>query len=943
MSKGKKIVNDSGEMLPLPRRSHKNKKLFSESLATERRRKSSKPKVLFQGGIIPEYAPELQGYFKGTDHGLGLQVNWNKLFKDIASGVRSDYPVAVCAARFVSMNVASMYDAIKETTLFTSSIYAGASEEAAVEITTAIIRSINAGVSEAVQELLKCKSADEIKTTVDSFLAENYLSQKIVYLAKSEIMKICDEYDLPDDFYEKAAIGEVFKDKYMSSVFYTRKGSYRSISVNLIPFNVSRGIRQSALIATIGSHLETYMQETKTDTPKNDDEWEKFFKWVYEKDGYTLYERVNYGDDKKTTLIKLLRNRIAPDISSMSGGKTTKKRNNRKDIEVEYQRSPVMQAAISSDILSLVPDKEPWELGERFADEFGFLGVEFGNYTQRNKNDQLRDRFVVGTWGALELMSRMLARPKSQTGLLLDDKPIIGLCYGSRGSGRNIGHMRPYEDKNFIEINLIRDAVGALLHEYAHSLSFAGHLNGILPKTPSDKIFDSSFNVLSKTALSPHIVHGIPPVKSIDIIKRSESLKEHIHKKLMTILKSYERAYPEHADLFDSFFAEVAGAANPEVSSVKRYEIIKAIRDEFAKKIRLNAPEANNDYVINGMLSDAIKVWEMALISPERLAGEIVSMHEKMSVTVQQFFNEKYGEQIAGDVISDVMTSIDSSCQDEELLRIIRDTMDELQDIRIGEVASSVMMVPEAYIPQISMSYFRTNAYNAGIMSRNMRGMMFRTFVSRVTKKLHQSGKLNSDRRMELYKIAFNNRKLREFLHEVSDVAFDATAPGDTMRAVAKNKLNDCLVPEAVEKASRTDSFLWPQSILHQVSGQLDGESKQYFRTPEEIWARLVEYWGARTLEEAGLDCDFLVSKRILETVKVEDITTESGFVDTRKITNPWPCFEQEKDEWLDYTHSFLREVCGFDVEYSPQNLAQRLKSQLELESSRLNEVAYSL
>lgn len=112
---------------------------------------------------------------------------------------------------------------------------------------------------------------------------------------------------------------------------------------------------------------------------------------------------------------------------------------------------------------------------ERFQREFGFRGVEFGNWVQQGGAGKERQWLLNTTYDAL----RDLA---SVTGLKPHDLSLRGnlaLAFGARGHGGKSAAAAHYEPGRKV-INLTRDnGPGCLAHEWLHALD--DHLRG-----PSD-------------------------------------------------------------------------------------------------------------------------------------------------------------------------------------------------------------------------------------------------------------------------------------------------------------------------------------------------------------------------------------------------------------------------------------------------------------------------
>lgn len=104
--------------------------------------------------------------------------------------------------------------------------------------------------------------------------------------------------------------------------------------------------------------------------------------------------------------------------------------------------------------------------GDDFVKDFGFRGVEFGNWVASDE----RQRVVNYAYDGLHDMANVLGIPVKA--LSLDGQ--IGLAFGARGSGRAAAHYEP--DRLVINMTKLSGA-GSLAHEWAHALD---HYFGVL-------------------------------------------------------------------------------------------------------------------------------------------------------------------------------------------------------------------------------------------------------------------------------------------------------------------------------------------------------------------------------------------------------------------------------------------------------------------------------
>jgi hypothetical protein len=96
---------------------------------------------------------------------------------------------------------------------------------------------------------------------------------------------------------------------------------------------------------------------------------------------------------------------------------------------------------------------------EEIAKNFGFRGIEFGNWT----NQADRQQSINQAFDALHDLAALMGKPPKA--LSLDGR--LGIAFGSRGSGKFAAHYEPGK----VVINLTRTkGAGSLAHEWAHAV-----------------------------------------------------------------------------------------------------------------------------------------------------------------------------------------------------------------------------------------------------------------------------------------------------------------------------------------------------------------------------------------------------------------------------------------------------------------------------------------
>ena len=100
---------------------------------------------------------------------------------------------------------------------------------------------------------------------------------------------------------------------------------------------------------------------------------------------------------------------------------------------------------------------------EQFTKEFGFRGVEFGNWVTQGKNAKERQGMLNQAYDALMDLAEIVGIPPKAISL----NGSMGLAFGSRGSGSASAHFEPGN----LVINLTKTrGAGTLAHEWFHAL-----------------------------------------------------------------------------------------------------------------------------------------------------------------------------------------------------------------------------------------------------------------------------------------------------------------------------------------------------------------------------------------------------------------------------------------------------------------------------------------
>jgi hypothetical protein len=162
-------------------------------------------------------------------------------------------------------------------------------------------------------------------------------------------------------------------------------------------------------------------------------------------------------------------------------------------------------------------------LPDMFQNEFGFRGVQFGNYVEQKK----RIKDLNNAYDGLLDMAALLNIP-SET-ISLDGK--LGLAFGARGKGGKGAFSAHYEPDSKV-INLTKRAgAGSLGHEWFHSLDnyFGVKAGGdMLTKKPSLRKVNRDGSPVTKFPVRPELVEKfkgvMDAIRKTGIVKRSKEL-----------------------------------------------------------------------------------------------------------------------------------------------------------------------------------------------------------------------------------------------------------------------------------------------------------------------------------------------------------------------------------------------------------------------------------
>ena len=161
---------------------------------------------------------------------------------------------------------------------------------------------------------------------------------------------------------------------------------------------------------------------------------------------------------------------------------------------------------------------------EKFAAEFGFRGVEFGNYVEQKR----RAEDLNNAYDALLDLASLISVPSRAISL----NGSLGLAFGARGRGGKNAAAAHFEP-DFKVINLTKAAgKGSLAHEWWHALDdFFGKKQAgrtYLTADPTLRKVDKDGNPITDPAIRPEVVEAfknvMSAIKKTDMVKRSKEL-----------------------------------------------------------------------------------------------------------------------------------------------------------------------------------------------------------------------------------------------------------------------------------------------------------------------------------------------------------------------------------------------------------------------------------
>lgn len=225
---------------------------------------------------------------------------------------------------------------------------------------------------------------------------------------------------------------------------------------------------------------------------------------------------------------------------------------------------------------------------EKFAAEFGFRGVQFGNYVEQGKrSDDLNNAYDA----LLDLAGLIGTQPRA-----LSLNGGLGLAFGARGSGGKNAASAHFETQQVV-INLTKKAgAGSLGHEWWHSLdNFFGRMSG----KGSDK-FLTDLRLATNPEIRPEVIEAfnnvMTTIKGTGLYKRSRELDS-------TRTKDYWSTDIEmSARAFEAYLIDKAaqkGLSNDYLANIVDEEVHSALNSMAGSEQAYPYPTKEERKVIN--------------------------------------------------------------------------------------------------------------------------------------------------------------------------------------------------------------------------------------------------------------------------------------------------------------------------------------------------------
>ena len=253
--------------------------------------------------------------------------------------------------------------------------------------------------------------------------------------------------------------------KIKSGIFSTANGEKLPEPKRMFyAYNISNNLRKSTDAFDTREELFDYMREKFSTEPEQEERKTKLDiyqmrstgeiiigkkvgtnKYIDLKGGFTSAKeaRTYYKENEKELLEKLKKLKETPETRGSA---------NKERVGEDYREG-----------MNVTPEK--------FANEFGFRGVQFGNYVEQSKRvDDINEAYdaLLDLANLLDVPSRAISLNGS-----------LGIAFGARGNGGKFSAAAHYEPAQVV-INLTKKkGAGSLAHEWWHALdNFFGKLEG---------------------------------------------------------------------------------------------------------------------------------------------------------------------------------------------------------------------------------------------------------------------------------------------------------------------------------------------------------------------------------------------------------------------------------------------------------------------------------
>jgi hypothetical protein len=274
---------------------------------------------------------------------------------------------------------------------------------------------------------------------------------------------------------------------------------------------------------------------------------------------------------------------------------------------------------------------------EQFDDEFGFKGVEFGNWVSQGGDNKERQGMLNQAYDALMDLSNIVGIPPKAISL----NGSLGLGFGSRGKGWASAHFEP----DILVINLTKTrGAGSLAHEWFHAMdNYFQRQRG----TPSGADRKDYFVTYRPEPMMVHVSGRSYPMTREQLIKRrSQGVGGDFYKAENWIpdAKHPQGVRPE----VERKFSDLVHVLD-ESPMKKRAEIIDKGKDDgYWSRIIERAARSFENYVIAKMMREGYQNDYLAnVVSPEdfsRDKGRYPYLLESEIAPVEKAFDDLFGE-----------------------------------------------------------------------------------------------------------------------------------------------------------------------------------------------------------------------------------------------------------------------------------------------------------